>query len=148
MDLIEILKTGAVLIRGNSDDTTTGLDLGDITNALSKILSDENGSLDLGSLVNSLSEGGLGAIVSSWLGSGENAPISESQIAELLGPDKVSEFASQLNIPEESAAKALADALPEVVNEATPEGNSMAEELLAKIGGARGAMDMLGKMFG
>jgi len=87
MDLMGILKRGATLIQGNSDDTTTGLDTGDISNALSKILSNENGSLDLGSLVNSLSEGGLGAIVSSWLGSGENAPISESQIAELLGPE-------------------------------------------------------------
>ena len=41
MDLMEILKRGATLIQGNSDDTTTGLDTGDISNALSKILLNE-----------------------------------------------------------------------------------------------------------
>jgi len=148
MDLMDILRTGSVLIQGNSDDATTGLDVGDIANALGKILSNEEGGLDLGALLGGLSQGGLGDIVSSWLGSGENASISMSQITDLLGSEKISEFASELGLSEESAAGALADALPEVVNEATPEGDSVAGDLLAKIGGAKGAMDMLGKMFG
>ncbi len=148
MDLMDILRTGSVLIQGNSDDATTGLDVGDIANALSKILSNEEGGLDLGALLGGLSQGGLGDIVSSWLGSGENASISISQITDLLGSEKISEFASELGLSEESAAGALADALPEVVNEATPEGDSLAGDLLRQIGGAKGAMDMLGKMFG
>ena len=148
MDLMDILKRGSELIEGNSDDSTSGLDLGDITNALGGILSDENGGLDLGSLVSGLSDSKLGGIVASWLGSGENAPISVSEIIDLLGSDKISDFASQLGISEESAAGALADALPEIVNEATPDESSIGEDILAKIGGVKGAMDMLGKMFG
>ena len=103
--------------------------------------------MDLSSLVSGLSQNGLGEIVGSWLGDGENASISVTQVTELVGSDKVSEFASQLGLSEESAAGALADALPQVVDQATSGEGSMVEDLLAQVGGASGAMDMLGKMF-
>jgi uncharacterized protein YidB (DUF937 family) len=49
----------------------------------------------------------------------------------------------------DSAKQALADALPEVVNQATPEGDSdMLGNLLASVGGAEGAIGMVGKLFG
>jgi len=148
MDLMDLLKVGGSLIQGNSDDATTGLDVGDIANALGGLLGNSEGGLDLSSLVGGLSQNGLGEIVGSWLGNGENASISLDQVKDLLGSDKISEFASQLGLSEESAAGALADALPQVVDQATSGENSMIEEMLAKVGGAEGAMNMLGKMFG
>ncbi len=148
MDLMDLLKIGGSLIQGNSDDATTGLDIGDIAGALGGLLGNSEGGLDLGSLVSGLSQNGLGEIVGSWLGNGENASISMAQITDLLGSDKISEFASQLGLSEESAAGALADALPQVVDQATQgDGNSI-DEMLAQVGGPKGAMDMLGKMFG
>ncbi|MCF6245543.1 MAG: YidB family protein, partial [Sulfurovum sp.] len=88
MDLMDLMKTGASLIQGNSDDATTGLDTESITSALSGLLGgSEEGGLDLGSLVGGLGENGLGEIVGSWLGGGENAPISMDQITDLLGAD-------------------------------------------------------------
>ncbi len=148
MDLMDLLKVGGSLIQGNSDDATTGLDVGDIANALGGLLGNSEGGLDLSSLVSGLSQNGLGEIVGSWLGNGENASISLDQVKDLLGSDKITEFASQLGLSEESAAGALADALPQVVDQATSGENSMVEEMLAKVGGAEGAMNMLGKMFG
>ncbi|SFV50297.1 protein of unknown function DUF937 [hydrothermal vent metagenome] len=148
MDLMDLLKVGGSLIQGNSDDATTGLDVGDIANALGSLLGNSEGGLDLSSLVSGLSQNGLGEIVGSWLGNGENASISLDQVKDLLGSDKITEFASQLGLSEESAAGALADALPQVVDQATSGENSMVEEMLAKVGGAEGAMNMLGKMFG
>ena len=148
MDLMDLLKVGGSLIQGNSDDATTGLDVGDIANALGGLLGNSEGGLDLSSLVSGLSQNGLGEIVGSWLGNGENASISLDQVKDLLGSDKIAEFASQLGLSEESAAGALADALPQVVDQATSGENSMVEEMLAKVGGAEGAMNMLGKMFG
>lgn len=147
MDLMDLLKTGASLIQGNSDEATTGLDAGAITEALGGLLGNGEGGLDLGSLVSGLSENGLGEIVGSWLGDGENAPISADQITDLLGADKISEFASNLGLSEESAKGALADALPKVIDQATSGEGSMLDSLLAQVGGAGGAMDMLGKMF-
>jgi len=148
MDLMDLLKVGGSLIQGNSDDATTGLDVGDIAGALSGLIGNSEGGLDLGSLVSGLSDNGLGEIVGSWLGSGENAAISPDQITDLLGSDKISEFASNLGLSVDSAKSALADALPQVVDQATSGENSMVEEMLAKVGGTEGAMGMLGKMFG
>ncbi len=146
MDLSSLLQMGAGLIQGNSDDATTGLDSDAITSALGNVLGGENG-LDISSLVSGLSENGLGEVVGSWLGSGENLPISADSIADLLGGDKVSEFASSLGLSEESATSALADALPNVVDQATSGEDSIINEMLDKVGGASGAMEMLGKMF-
>ena len=91
---MDLLKVGGSLIQGNSDDATTGLDTGDIANALGGLLGNSEGGLDLGSLVSGLSGNGLGEIVGSWLGGGENASISPDQVTDLLGADKISEFAS------------------------------------------------------
>ena len=147
MELMDLLKIGASLIQGNSDNATTGLNTDDITSALSKLIGNGQGSLDLGALVSGLSQNGLGEIVGSWLGNGENKSISMDQITDLLGSDKVSEFASELNISEESAKGALADSLPQVVDQATAGEGSIMDEMLAQVGGPQGAMEMLGKMF-
>ncbi len=147
MDLTELLKMGADIIQGNSDDATTGLDADSITNALGSLLGGENG-LDLSSIVSNMTNGeGLSEIVGSWLGNGENKPISVDAITDLLGSDKISEFASNLGLSEESAKGALADALPNLVDQATSGENSLVDTMLEQVGGAEGAMEMLGKMF-
>jgi len=147
MELMDLLKMGASLIQGNSDDATTGLDTDALANALGGLIGNNEGGLDLGALVGGLSQNGLGEIVGSWLGNGENASISMDQITDLLGSDKVAEFASNLGLSEESAKAALADALPQVVDQATAGEGGIMDEMLAQVGGPSGAMDMLGKMF-
>ena len=64
----------------------------------------------------------------------------------MLGSDKVKEFASQLGLSEESAKTALADALPEMIQNAHPEG-SILENLIDKAGGLKGLADIAGKLF-
>jgi len=147
MDLADVLKMGASLIQDNSDSATSGLDAGDVSDALSNLLSNGDGGLDLGSLVSNFSSNGLGDIVGSWMGSGENESISVDQISELISSDKISEFASSLGISEESAKGAIADALPNVIDNATTGEESLVESMLDKVGGVEGAMGMLGKMF-
>ncbi len=144
---MDLLKIGATMIEGNSDNATTGLDMDDIVNALSKLIGNGEGGLDLGALVGGLSQNGLGEIVGSWLGNGENKSISGDQITDLLGSDKISEFASQLGLSDESAKSALADSLPQVVDQATSGEGTIMDEMLAQVGGPQGAMDMLSKMF-
>jgi uncharacterized protein YidB (DUF937 family) len=94
-----------------------------------------------------LSQNGLGAIVGSWLGNGENEAISADSITDLLGADKVSEFASSLGISMESATGALADMLPNVIDNATSGEGSIIDTMLNQVGGVDGAMNMLSKMF-
>jgi uncharacterized protein YidB (DUF937 family) len=147
MDFTELLKMGAGMIQNNSDEATTELDSESITSALGYLLGSDGEGLDLSTLMTGLSENGLGAIVGSWLGSGENESISADAISSLLGSDKVSEFASSLGLSEESAKNALAEVLPNMVDKATSGGNSIVDDMLAHVGGAEGAMSMLSKMF-
>jgi uncharacterized protein YidB (DUF937 family) len=67
------------------------------------------------------------------------------QLGALLGSEKISQFAEQLGLSSESAAQALADALPQVVDQATSDGGDIVSQML---GGLGNPMDMLGKMFG
>jgi len=148
MDLNDLLKMGASAIQGNSDDSTTGLNVDDISGALGNLLGGgEEGGLDLGSLMSGLSENGLAGVVGSWLGNGENEAISMDSITDLFGSDKISEFASSLGLSEDSAKGALADVIPNVIDQATTGEGSIVDSMLEKVGGAEGAMNMLGKMF-
>jgi len=147
MEISELLKVGASLIQGNSDDATTGLNVDDITKALDGLVGNGQGGVNLVTFVSGLGANGLGAIVGSWLGQGENKSISTEDITTLLGSDKVSEFASSLGLSEESAQSALAEVIPQVVDKATSGEGGIMDEMLSQVGGPQGAMEMLGKMF-
>ncbi len=147
MELADLLKTAASMIQNNGDDATAGLDESDIVNALNTLVGNGAGGLDLVKFVGGLSQNGLGEIVGSWLGNGENKAISTEQIMTLLGAENVAAFASDLGISQESAAKALSQTVPQVVDLATRGEGTIMDEMLSNTGGPNGAMEMLGKMF-
>lgn len=138
MDLSSLMQMGVGMLqdKGISADSDT------MTSALNQLIGDGD-SMDIGSLVSSFTEGGLGDMVGSWLGGGENTAISPSALTDMLGSDKIAAFASQLGISEDSALDGLSGALPQMVDNASSEGS-----ILDSIGGAEGAMKMIGKMFG
>ncbi|MCX6177807.1 MAG: YidB family protein [Chlorobiales bacterium] len=146
MDIAKILQLGASLIQQNSDEATTNLGTDELKSAISNLFGGEEGKLDFGSLLSKMHAGGLGHSAASWLGTGENAAISPDTITELLGSDKIKAFASQLGLSEESAKSAIADALPEMVHKASPEG-SLIENLFEKAGGIKGLTDIASKFF-
>jgi uncharacterized protein YidB (DUF937 family) len=55
-------------------------------------------------------------------------PIVGEQIKKALGHEKVAEIASKLGITTEHAADDLAKAMPEVVDEVTPDGELPTQE--------------------
>jgi uncharacterized protein YidB (DUF937 family) len=148
MDFNDLFKMGAELIQNNSDDATTSLDADSISNAIGGLLQGSDGNLDLSGIMSSLADSNLGEVVNSWLGNGENMPIDADQITQLLGSDKVEEFASSLGLSFESASQALSDALPQVIDKATSGEDNIVSQMLEQVGGVDGAMDMFKKMFG
>ncbi len=146
MDWGRILQMGAEYIRNNSDEATTNIDSDAIVNAMSSIFG-KDGNIDLSSIISQIQDGNLMEVVSSWIGSGENKPIEPEKVTEIISEEKVELFAQQLGISKESARQALADALPKVVDEATNEEPSLAEQLFEQIGGVEGAMNILKKFF-
>ena len=138
---MDLLKIGTELLQNklNLDSDGDGNPDG-IMGALSGLLGGSEGGLDLGGLVSKMSDGGLSGILGSWLGDGENDAISTNQVRDLFGGDKISEFASQLNVSEDQATEGLAEAIPQMVDKGSSGGS-----LLDSVGGLGGALDMAKK---
>jgi uncharacterized protein YidB (DUF937 family) len=64
----------------------------------------------------------MGDLVSSWVGTGQNLPVSADQIAKGLGATKLGAIASQLGITPEQASSTLSKVLPDIVNKLIPNG--------------------------
>lgn len=147
MDMVDLLKMGATMFINSkqSGDAGSGLDIGNLTSALSGLAGGDrsNDGFGLGSLLSKMDSSGLGAIAKSWLGDGNNEAISPDQITNMLGADKISEFASKLGLSNEEAAGGLSEALPQMVDKASRGGS-----LLDSIGGVSGAIGMASKLFG
>jgi len=137
---MDIMKLGASLLMDKLGGGEGNLD--SITSALGGLLSDNNGNLDLGNIVSSLQEKGLGSVVESWLGDGDNESISTDQVKELFGSEKISEMASQLNTDEGSVLGGLSEALPQILDKSSSGGS-----LLDSIGGIDGVLNMAKKLF-
>lgn len=146
MDMSDLLKMGAdTFMKSNmSGDAGSGLSMDSLTSALSGLTGGgEEGGFDLSSLLGKMQGGEMLEMAQSWLGDGDNAPVEGSQITEMFGSDKISEFASKLGISEEEAVGGLQDALPQIVDQASSGGS-----MLDSIGGVSGALSMAGKLFG
>ena len=76
----------------------------------------------LGDLMAKFQQGGMGDVMSSWIGSGQNMPISGDQLSNVLGSDMLGKIASQLGISHGEAAGQLSQVLPQVVDKLTPNG--------------------------
>jgi len=66
----------------------------------------------LSGVLGQLNNAGLGKMVSSWTGSGENLPISVDQLKTALTPEHIQEIASALHMDPNSALAHLAEHLP------------------------------------
>ncbi len=75
----------------------------------------------LNGLVQAFQQNGLGKLVESWIGTGQNLPVSPAQIQQTLGP-KVQELAQQHGMSTESVSQALSQLLPGLVDHLTPNG--------------------------
>jgi uncharacterized protein YidB (DUF937 family) len=73
-------------------------------------------------LANKFSQSGQGGAFSSWVGMGENQPISADQIQKVLGSDQVNALAAKIGVDPAQASHFLAEYLPKVVDKLTPEG--------------------------
>ncbi|NND89453.1 MAG: DUF937 domain-containing protein [Granulosicoccus sp.] len=131
---MDLLKMGQELL---------GDKLGDANGIMDALSGLSGGSgLDLGAISDKLKEGGLGDQLSSWLGDGDNAPVSADQITSALGADKIGEMASRLGVDAGSAAETLSQVMPSLLDKMSSGGN-----LLDSITGDGNPLDMARKLF-
>jgi uncharacterized protein YidB (DUF937 family) len=76
----------------------------------------------LSGLVQNFHDKGLGGLVTSWVGTGQNLPISADQIQHVLGSAQVQQLAAKVGISPEAASSQLSQLLPPIVDKLTPNG--------------------------
>jgi uncharacterized protein YidB (DUF937 family) len=94
---------------------------GNVLEGLSGLLGGGGGA-GLAGLVQQFQAGGLGNVISSWISTGQNLPITAEQIQQVLGSEMVGRFAQSLGIDPAQAAGQLASLLPNAVDAMTPNG--------------------------
>jgi len=86
----------------------------------------------LGGLVQQFSGKGLGDIVNSWVGTGQNMPITPQQIQQGLGSDTIKQLASKAGLSPDAVTSQLAGLLPNVVDKLTPNGQIPTGDIMSK----------------
>lgn len=130
---------GAVLNNGQQQQQPQGGGLGGIIGMLAsnpQLIQAVTGMLGnnsqlggLGGLVEKFQQAGLGDVVGSWIGTGQNQPISADQLSSVLGSDALSGLAAKLGVDPSEAAGQLAQVLPGLVDHLTPAGQAPQEGL-------------------
>ncbi|MEQ6292565.1 YidB family protein [Vogesella sp. GCM10023246] len=92
---------------------------GGLLQSAQTLLNDNGG---VSGLVEKFQQGGLGEIVSSWVGTGDNLAISAEQIQSVLGNEQIAGLAAKLGLDSNQVAQQVAEHLPTLIDRLTPNG--------------------------
>ena len=95
---------------------------GGLSDVLGSLLANNSEVGGLNGLVEKFNQHGMGDIVSSWIGQGNNLPISADQITSALGNGTLGNIASQMGIDPAQLSGQLAQMLPGLIDKLTPNG--------------------------
>jgi len=93
-----------------------------VVGALIGLLGSQGGVGGLSGLVQKFEQMGLGHLIGSWIGTGQNLPISADQVQSVLGSGRLAQLAQQAGIPPEQASSMIAAVLPGLIDRLTPNG--------------------------
>lgn len=97
---------------------------GGLSGVLGELLADDGAGGGLGALVQRFQDAGLGELVGSWIGRGDNLPVSAEQLQAVLGEGRLAELAQQAGLSPDVLGEQLAQALPGLVDRLTPDGQA------------------------
>ena len=98
-----------------------------IVAAIASLLSNKTDSVGgtggLGAMMSAFGKAGLGDVIGSWVGTGQNQAIDPGHLASVLGADTMGQFARTAGVEPSQAGSILASLLPQVVDGLTPQGS-------------------------
>lgn len=98
----------------------------------------------LSGIIEKFNAQGLGGIIASWISDSENLPIAASQLVQIFGNANIQELAQKVGLEPQATSEMIAKYLPQLVDNATPEGEVPENLDLASVG-----MNLLkSKLFG
>lgn len=95
-------------------------------------------------LIQQFQQNGLGGVVSSWISTGANQPISPDQVQNALGDGAIGSIAQKAGVSPDQISGVLSQVLPHLVDKATPngevpqDGSLNAGNILGALGGLFG----------
>ena len=111
-----------------------------LINAVIQMVANKGGGAGgLAGLVQSLTQGGLGNVASSWVGTGQNLPVSPDQITSALGGGgggMLAKLAQQAGMSHGDTASGLSQILPGLVDKLTPDGHVPQQDTLENMLGS------------
>ena len=109
--------------------------------AITGMLGNDGAQSGLGGLMARFQQAGLGEVIGSWVGSGQNQAISGEQLTHVLGSDTLSGLAAKLGVSPDDAVGQLSSILPGLIDQLTPQGQAPegglgnSGELMGMLGG-------------
>ncbi|TAK94365.1 MAG: DUF937 domain-containing protein [Aquabacterium sp.] len=92
-------------------------------------------------LIQAFEKQGLGGVMSSWVGTGQNLPISPEQLQSVLGNEHIQAIAQKLGISTQDVSTHLSQLLPAVIDKMTPNGQVAQGDAFGSVLGAiKGAL--------
>ena len=119
----------------------TSLGRGDMLSAVLRMLADDGDGLRIDGLAERFEDGGMSEVLASWIGHGDNLPISPEELQNVLGTETIDDLARQLGLSRRVTVDRLSQMLPYVVDKLTPTGH-VPEQGLGDMG------DLMGRMAG
>ena len=95
---------------------------GDKLQIATSLITKHSSGNGLAGLAQQFDQQGLGQLMQSWIGTGENRPISPDQMNQVLGREQVEQLAQQHGMQGSELSGALAKMLPQLVDKLTPKG--------------------------
>jgi uncharacterized protein YidB (DUF937 family) len=83
-------------------------------------------------IVSQLTSAGLGQQAQSWIGNGENKPVSGQQVQQAMDPGALSQMAQQAGMSPDQIANHVAQALPSLIDQVTPNGKVPSSDPLSQ----------------
>jgi uncharacterized protein YidB (DUF937 family) len=88
----------------------------------------------LGGLLPGFQRAGLDGLIQSWISTGQNQAISGTQLRDALGSDRIDALSRQAGVSPDQGIGALAQLLPSLIDQLTPDGQVPDNSQIGKLG--------------
>ena len=76
----------------------------------------------IGAVLDRFRQQGYAGQTQSWMDRGDNQPLDEQAVEQVVGHGELQQMAQRLGVPEHDVAEAFAEIMPEMVDQLTPDG--------------------------
>ena len=108
----------------------------EVMNVLQELLA-RNGGVQ--GVISRFTSAGYGEHAQSWVG-GDPLPVTGNQVSEVFTPEEIQGWASRLGVDPDKMRVVLAEAIPQVVDHLTPNGQVPTENASAALSGLVGRL--------